>query len=291
MHQDSVTANLLNLVSNPGPLLPKPVLWLKLSWEDLIIMPLIMVMLRFTLHCFQFNLTLNLFQIHTPLQSNQLMIIKWTISWNSSTQNMMMIFLILTFRFLGFTSVLPSFKMYTVSTVLFHKYGGENISVTNYMSHFSMFVPTKATVKLANRNTGHAQWIEIILCRFPTFSIIYPVGTVYYCPGRIYNTISWGALKFYVGIKNVTSEPLEHCDFVGPQGCSWRSPYQTCNNIDYLRPKISEINPHRDKDIFVPIVCWISKQTLSQLIHKRFGHVSITIIKKMARKGLMEGLP
>ena len=30
---------------------------------------------------------------------------------------------------------------------------------------------------------------------------------------------------------------------------------------------------------------------LSQLINQRFGHVSITRIKRMARKGLMEGLP
>ena len=46
--------------------------------------------------------------------------------------------------------VAPPTKFYTVSTVLFHKDGGANVAVTNCMSHFSMFVPTKATVKLAN---------------------------------------------------------------------------------------------------------------------------------------------
>ena len=69
-------------------------------------------------------------------------------------------------------------KFYTVSTMLFHKYGGENIGVTNCMSHFSMFVPTRANLKLANGNTGHAQVIGIILCPFPNFPIIYPVGLV-----------------------------------------------------------------------------------------------------------------
>ena len=49
--------------------------------------------------------------------------------------------------------VAPPSKFYTVFTVLFHKYGGENVAVTNFMSHFSMFVPTKATAKLANGNT------------------------------------------------------------------------------------------------------------------------------------------
>ena len=69
-------------------------------------------------------------------------------------------------------------KVYTVSPVLFHKYVGSNVDVTNCMSRFSMFVPTKATVKLANRKTGHAQGISIIICCFLTCTIIYPVGPV-----------------------------------------------------------------------------------------------------------------
>ena len=150
--------------------------------------------------------------------------------------------------------VAPPSKFYTVSNVLFHKDGGVNVSVTNLMSHFSMFVPTKATVKLANGNTGHAQVIGIILCCFPNCSIIYPVGPVYYCPAHPSNTISPGALKFYIGFKKVTSEPLEHFDFVDPQGSSWISPYQTCKNIDYLHLKIVKINTHRDKNIEVKIV-------------------------------------
>ena len=95
--------------------------------------------------------------------------------------------------------VAPPSKLNTVSTVLLHKYGRKNVAVKNCMSHFSMFVPTKATVKLANGNTGHAQGIGIILCRFPNCSIIYPVGPVYYCPGHPSKTISSGALKFYIG--------------------------------------------------------------------------------------------
>ena len=187
--------------------------------------------------------------------------------------------------------VAPPTKFYTVSTVLFHKDGGANVAVTNCMSHFSTFVLTKATVKLANGNTGHAQGIGIILFRFPNCSIIYPVGLVYYCPVHPSNTISSGALKFYIGFKKVISEPLEHCDFVDPQGRSWISPYQTRNNLDYLQLKIVNINPHRDKNIVVPNVCGISKQNISQLIHQRICHLSITRLRGMARKGLMEGLP
>ena len=87
-----------------------------------------------------------------------------------------------------------------------------------------MFVPTKATVKLANGKKGHAQGIEITLCRFPNCLIIYPVGPVNYFPGHPSNTISSVALKFYICFLKVASEPLKHCDFVDPQGRSWRSP-------------------------------------------------------------------
>ena len=106
--------------------------------------------------------------------------------------------------------------------MLFHKGGIANVAVTNCMSHFSIFVPTKATVKMDNGNTGHAQGIGIILCRFNNCTIIYPVVPVYYCPGHHSNTISLGSLKFYVGFQEVTSEPIEHCDFIEPQGRYWR---------------------------------------------------------------------
>ena len=61
-HQESGTYNLQKLTSNTGTLLPTPALWFQVSWVDFIIMPLKIVMLRFTLHIFQFNLTLNLFR-------------------------------------------------------------------------------------------------------------------------------------------------------------------------------------------------------------------------------------
>ena len=96
IHQDSGTSNLQQFTSNTGTFLPKQVLWFWLSWGDLIIMPLIMVMLSYTLQSINFNMSLDLFQIHTPLLSNKMMIIKLTNSWNSSTQSMMMIFWVLT---------------------------------------------------------------------------------------------------------------------------------------------------------------------------------------------------
>ena len=55
---------------------------------------------------------------------------------------------------------------FTVSTVLFHKDGGDNVGVSNCLSQFSMFVPTKSNTNPANGNTGYAQGIEIILCHF-----------------------------------------------------------------------------------------------------------------------------
>ena len=71
IHQESVTANLQRITSNSVPLLPKPVLWFQISWGCLISIPLIMVMLRFTLHILKLNITLNLFQIQTRIISDQ----------------------------------------------------------------------------------------------------------------------------------------------------------------------------------------------------------------------------
>ena len=140
IHQYIVKANFQCLTSNPVPILPKPVLWFQIPWGDLIIIPLIMSMLRSNLYSFQLNLTLNLFQIHTPLLSNQFMMMKCTIFYNSSTQNMMIILWVLTSICFSLDWWSPTPKnIYTVSTVLFHKYGGENVVVTNCMSHFSMF--------------------------------------------------------------------------------------------------------------------------------------------------------
>ena len=61
----------------------------------------------------------------------------------------------------------PSF--YKVSTVLFQKYGGANFSVTHCMSHFSMFNPTKAAVKMSNGNMGHSQGIGVFYVVLLTF--------------------------------------------------------------------------------------------------------------------------
>ena len=62
--------------------------------------------------------------------------------------------------------IYPYSKMHTVSTVFLHKYGGANVSVTNFMSHFSMTIPTKADVGFSSGNMGHAQLIGIILYSF-----------------------------------------------------------------------------------------------------------------------------
>ena len=71
----------------------------------------------------------------------------------------------------------------------------------NSMSHFSMFVPTKATLKLVNGNTGHSQGIGIILCCLPNCLVVYPVVPVCYCPGHPSNTILSSSLKFYISSK------------------------------------------------------------------------------------------
>ena len=98
------------------------------------------------------------------------------------------------------------------------------------MSQFSIFVPTNNTVKSSNGKTGYAQGIGMILFSFTNYVTIYPLGPFYYFPGHPYITIYWVYLKFYVGFQKGTTEPLQHCDFVDPQGSFKRSQYQNQNN-------------------------------------------------------------
>ena len=92
-------------------------------------------------------------------------------------------------------------------------------------------------------------------------------------------------------LQNVSSEPIEHCDFVDPQGHFGRPPYQTRNNLDYLQIEMIKVNPQRNRNIVVPTLVVISKYNLSQIIHQSFVHVSINRLIRMTRKGLMKGFP
>ena len=109
--------------------------------------------------------------------------------------------------------------------MLFHEYLGENVGVTNCISQFYISVQIKDSVKLAHGNMGHVQGIWIILCHFTNCPNLYAVIPDF--TGHPSVIISSGDLKCYFGFQNITSEPLEHCYFIEPQGCSWRSPYQT----------------------------------------------------------------
>ena len=51
-----------------------------------------------------------------------------------------------------------------------------------------------------------------------------------------------------------------------------------------------KLKPQREKNIVVPTVCALPKQNLSERTHQNFGHIFITRLKQMARKGLTEGL-
>ena len=117
------------------------------------------------------------------------------------------------------------------------------------------------------------------------------MGKVYYFKGHSSNVISLDALKYYIGFQKIAPEPLELCDSVDSQGYSFTTPYRTQSNLDYLQIDIVKFNFQRNRDILVSTFCGLVKKNISQLIHRRFGHFFITQIIRMARKGIMKGLP
>ena len=117
------------------------------------------------------------------------------------------------------------------------------------------------------------------------------MGQDYYFPGHPSNAISSCAIKFYVEFQQFKSENIEHCDFVDPQGINWRSPYYTQNNLDYLQIEICQSQTSKRQKYGCPNFMFSIKTNISQLIHQRFVHVSITRLNQISRKGLMEVLP
>ena len=143
-----------------------------------------------------------------------------------------------------------SSKCYTSSTVFFHKDEGYNVVVTN-LSHIFLC--------LSHPNPKELGLFYVIFQNFP---IIYPVVPVYYLPGHPSNTISQGDLKMFIGFQKVTSEPLEHCNFMHLQSCSWRRPYRAQKILDYLHIEVVRVNPTRNKDIVIPTICGLSEHNI-----------------------------
>ena len=185
----------------------------------------------------------------------------------------------------------PSSTFYTVYVMLFHKYRGANFSVKNCMPHFSMFVPTKATVKFLMETQDMPKEMRLFYVILLTVSLYiwwYQFIIVQVTLPTPSHQVPSNFMRVF---KRLHLNLLNIVNFVDPQGRSWRSPYQTQKNYNIFKNKFVKVNPQRNRNVFVPTVCTISKQNLSQLINKRFGHVSISRLKLMARKGLMEGLP
>ena len=143
--------------------------------------------------------------------------------------------------------------------MLFHKYGGTNVAATNFMSYFSTFVLTKATVKLANGNTGYSQGIRIILCCFPNFSIKYPVGPVYYCPftlptpsHKVPSNLMLIFKRLHLNLLNIVTV-LKLKVVLGDHPTKLKTIY----TIFIL--KFVKANPQRNRDIFVPTILALSK--------------------------------
>ena len=187
--------------------------------------------------------------------------------------------------------VAPTSRLYAVSYMVFHNNGEANFSVTNCMSHFYMYVPTEATVNLANGIMGHSQVIRIIFCSFPILFHFISNGTslllsrspfqhhLIRCP-----QISCWFSKGYIW----DSWKLWLCwpskllfDTTLPDSKQFR----LSSNINLSKSTLKEAVVFFFQ-IYVPY-----KNYTYQKIHQCFFHVSIHRLKLMTRKWLIEGLP
>ena len=91
-------------------------------------------------------------------------------------------------------------------------------------------------------------------------------------------------------LKSIIMNPLTLWFFY-PKGCYWRSPCRSQKTLKHLKIEVFKVKPKRKKYIVVPIVCGLSNQNLSQMVHICFGHVSISRLWIMKKKLPIMGLP
>ena len=159
------------------------------------------------------------------------------------------------------------------------------------MSHFSMFVPTKTTVKLANGNRVHAQGIVIIVCRFPKCSIIIHLDQFIILHFTLPTPSHKVPSNFMLDFKRLCLNLLSIVILLTLKVVLGDHPTRLKTILTIFKYKFVKVNSHRDSNIVVPTVYALSRQNLTQTIYQFFCHVSITRLKIMARKFFMEDLP
>ena len=76
-----------------------------------------------------------------------------------------------------------------------------------------MSIPTKATLKLANGNMGHAQGIGFILCCFTNCLILYPVGAFFIFQVTLPTASHQVSSNFMLGFKRLHLNLLNIVNF------------------------------------------------------------------------------
>ena len=187
--------------------------------------------------------------------------------------------------------VAPSSRFYTFSIVLFHKYTGENVAVTNCMSHFLMFVPTKSDVKLSNGNMEPAQEIGIIYFNLRTVTLY----TQWYQFIIVQVTLPipshWVTSNFILVFKRLHLNILNIVILYTLKLVPVDHPSRLKKNI-ILSSNQNYQNQPLQKQIYFGsnCLCYL-KSNISHFIYQLFDHVLITRLRWMARKVLMKGIP
>ena len=131
---------------------------------------------------------------------------------------------------------------------------------------------------------------DIIYVMVPNCLIIYPVGPLYYCPGHPSNTIPTGALMFYIGLKRLHLNLLNIVTLLTLKVVLGDHHTRLTTILSIFNSKLSR-SILADTRIFLSQLSMELKKTLSKIINQRFSHVSITRLKRMAGKELLECLP
>jgi len=119
--------------------------------------------------------------------------------------------------------MVPSSQFTRICTSKEHNNGGANCFISNYLRHFTSFLPKPLQVKQLNGCMATALRYGLKLIQCPTTNTIIPLWPTYYMPSNPQCTFSLTALAHYLHYKTTTTH-LQHLCIITSNGINLQFP-------------------------------------------------------------------
>ena len=175
--------------------------------------------------------------------------------------------------------------------MLFHKYVGANVSVKNACHTFLCFSPLRPLWNWLTETWYMPKELVLFYVAFLTVRIYINLDHFIIVQVNLPTLYHQVPSSFILVFKRLHPNLLNIVTFFTIQEVLGDHLTRLTTILTIFHPKLSGSILIETITLLPPFFSGLSKQTLSQIIHQFFGHVSITWLKRMSIKGLKEGLP